>query len=136
MKNNSYAANVKSSLISIQPKLWIMLLSQNKPSIHMSITSFKGILVNKYDVKTSHEMIRTKTRSFISKLVHHSTRVIHQTFINCERWQSRNWKVNQLKSKCSDDWQIGWNLGQLLCKITGAGNNPEEFSIQSRCCSL
>ena len=47
MKCNSYAAKVKSSLMSLRSKLWIMLVSQNKSSIQMSITSFKGILVNK-----------------------------------------------------------------------------------------
>ena len=37
----------KSSLISLQSKLLSVLVSQNKSSIQMSITSFKGILVNK-----------------------------------------------------------------------------------------
>ena len=47
MKNDSYAAKVKSSLMSLPSKLWVVLVSQNKSSIQMSITSFKGILVNK-----------------------------------------------------------------------------------------
>ena len=47
MKNDSYAAKVKSSLISLRSKLRIVLVSQNKPSMQMSITSFKGILINK-----------------------------------------------------------------------------------------
>ena len=33
--------------MSLRSKLWIVLVSQNKSSIQMSITSFKGILVNK-----------------------------------------------------------------------------------------
>ena len=37
----------KSSLISLQSKLLSVLVSQNKSSIQTSITSFKGILVNK-----------------------------------------------------------------------------------------
>ena len=47
MKNNSYAAKVNCSLISLQSKLWIGLVSQSKSSIQMLVTSFKGILVNK-----------------------------------------------------------------------------------------
>ena len=47
MKSNSYAAKVKSSLMSLQYKLWIVLVSQSKSSIRISISSFKGILVNK-----------------------------------------------------------------------------------------
>ena len=46
MKNDSYAAKVKSSLISLRSKLKIVLAAQNK-SIQMSITSFKEKLVNK-----------------------------------------------------------------------------------------
>ena len=46
MKNDSYAAKVKSSLISLRSKLKIVLAAQNK-SIQMSITSFKDKLVNK-----------------------------------------------------------------------------------------
>ena len=47
MKVDSYAVKVQSSLISLRSKLWIVLVSQNKSSIQMLITSFKGILVNK-----------------------------------------------------------------------------------------
>ena len=47
MKNDSIDAEGKSSLISLRSKLWIALASHNKVSMQMSITSFKGILVNK-----------------------------------------------------------------------------------------
>ena len=47
MKNDSKMNKIKSSLMSLRSKLWIVLVSQNKSSIQMSITSFKGILVNK-----------------------------------------------------------------------------------------
>ena len=47
MNNDSYTAKIKSSLMSLWSKLWIVLVSQNKSAIQMSITSFKGLLVNR-----------------------------------------------------------------------------------------
>ena len=32
--------------MSLRSKLWVVLVSQNKSAIQMSITSFKGILLN------------------------------------------------------------------------------------------
>ena len=47
MKNDSYAHKVKSFLMSLRCKLWIVLVSENKSLIQMSITSFKATLVKK-----------------------------------------------------------------------------------------
>ena len=46
MKNDSYAHKVKSFFMPLRSKLWIVLVSQNKSSMQMSITTFKATLVN------------------------------------------------------------------------------------------
>ena len=66
MKNNSYAAEVKSSLTSLQSKLWIVLVSQNKSSIQISITSFKRILVNKLSTYQDWPSNGQDNRNFVS----------------------------------------------------------------------
>ena len=88
MKNDSYAAKVKSSLISLRSKLKIVLAAQNK-SIQMSITSFKEKLVNKLPTsrlvkKVSGQKLQTSSEN----------ESCTENLINSERWQIINWKLS------------------------------------------
>ena len=52
--------------IQVQPKLWIVLVSQNKLSTQMSIPHLKGYCGKQtFNSEAGHEMVRTKTRNFV-----------------------------------------------------------------------
>ena len=114
MKNDSYAAKVKSFIISLQSKFWIMLVSQNKSSIHMSITSFKGILVNKLSIskltiKWGGQKLKTLSANENESCTKNSLDV------RGEKKGTKNLAKSYVGVPIID--KIGWNLGQLL--ITG-----------------